>query len=81
MVRSKLTQQDCSLGGALALLHEEVGAITNAVTALGADWDSFVRRLERHVTQGQYEKAWTALQEFLIRKAPIDWCTDTSASR
>ena len=54
--------------GALALLEEEVRAITDAVTALNAEWDSLVQILERHVTQADYEKAWTALQEFLIRR-------------
>ena len=55
--------------GALPLLHDEFRAVTNTVTALGADWESLVRRLERHVTQGQYDDAWTTLQEFLIQKA------------
>jgi AraC-like DNA-binding protein len=55
--------------GALALLEEEVSAITNSVTPLGADWIALVRQLEQHVTLGDYEKAWTTLQEFLIRRA------------
>jgi len=55
--------------GALALLQEEVGAITNAVTAMGVQWDTLVQALERHVTQGEYDKAWTKLQEFLIGRA------------
>jgi AraC-like DNA-binding protein len=55
--------------GAIALLHDEFHATSNTVTALGADWYALVRLLESQVTQGEYERAWTALQEFLIRKA------------
>ncbi len=54
--------------GALALLEEEVRVITNAVTALGAEWDALVRTLECHVAQSDYDKAWASLQEFLIRR-------------
>src|SRR5262249_8293826 len=32
--------------GALALLHDNVGTITNAVTALGTDWDSLAEHLK-----------------------------------
>jgi len=54
--------------GALALLHDEVQAITNAVIALSAEWNSLVQRLEQYVMTGDYEKAWTTLQEFLIQR-------------
>jgi len=57
--------------GALALVQDAVPAISNAVTALGADWSTLVERLEHHVTQRRYEKAYTTLQEFLIQKALI----------
>jgi AraC-like DNA-binding protein len=55
--------------GALALLQDEISALTDAVTALGTDWDTLVKRLEHQVTQGRYAQAWTTLQEFLIQKA------------
>jgi AraC-like DNA-binding protein len=62
--------------GALALLQEEVSAGTGAVTAVGASWDTLVQHLESQVIQGQYEKAWTTLQDFLLPKAlprACDW--------
>jgi AraC-like DNA-binding protein len=57
--------------GALVLLQENVGTLTNAVTALGTDWDTLVPCLESDVTQGRYEQAATALQDFLIQKALV----------
>ena len=55
--------------GALALLHDNVGAITNVVTALGTDWDSLAERLKSQVKQGHYDAAVTCLEEFLIQRA------------
>lgn len=55
--------------GALALLRDEVGVRTDAVTAVGPGWESLVRRLASQVTQGHYEVAWKTLQDFLIPKA------------
>ena len=54
--------------GAMALLRDNVTALANAVTALGTDLGTLVQRLKSHVTQGQYEKARTALEEFLIQQ-------------
>jgi AraC-like DNA-binding protein len=62
--------------GAIALLHEEIEARVDTVTALGTGWNTLVQRLECQVTQGRYEEAWTTLQEFLIPKALLrvyDW--------
>src|SRR5262249_11892981 len=55
--------------GVLALLHDNVGAITNAVAALDRDWDSLAERLKPEVTQGHFDAAVTCLQEFLIQRA------------
>jgi AraC-like DNA-binding protein len=55
--------------GALALLQEEIRALTGAVTALGSGWDTLVQRLEYDVAQGRYEKASATLQDFLLPKA------------
>jgi len=55
--------------GALTLLHDNVGSITNAVTALGTDWDSLAERLKSQVTQGHYDAAVTSLEEFLVQRA------------
>jgi AraC-like DNA-binding protein len=57
--------------GALALLHEEVRALTNVVTGLGTGWDTLAQRLEYQVTQGRYPEASTTLQDFLIQKALV----------
>jgi len=57
--------------GAMALLQDNVTTLTNAVTALGADWDALVQRLKSQVTQGQYEQAKTILEEFLIQQALV----------
>ena len=54
---------------ALALVHDNVGKFTNAVTALGSDWDSLAERLKTQVTQGQYDAAVTILEDFLIQRA------------
>src|SRR5262245_39300869 len=55
--------------GALALLQDNVTALTNSVTALGSEWNALVQRLQSSVTQGQYEQAVTDLEEFLIQQA------------
>jgi AraC-like DNA-binding protein len=55
--------------GALALLHDNVQSLTDTVVALGADWDTLVRRLKSQVTQGGYEQAAKTLEEFLIQQA------------
>jgi AraC-like DNA-binding protein len=55
--------------GALALLEDEISALTGAVTALGASWNTLAQRLEHHVTQGRYDEASTTLQEYLMEKA------------
>jgi AraC-like DNA-binding protein len=52
--------------GALALLGDDLPPQGGAVTAAGAVWDALARRLEFHVSQGRYEEARAALQEFLI---------------
>src|SRR5262249_23162249 len=57
--------------GALALLEDNINALTNTVTALGPNWDSLVQRLQAQVTQGQYERAATILEEFLIQQALV----------
>jgi AraC-like DNA-binding protein len=57
--------------GALALLQDNVTALTNSMTALGTDWDALVQRLKSHVTLGRYEQAVTTLEEFLIQQALI----------
>jgi len=55
--------------GAFALLQNHVNSLTNAVTALGADWTSLIGVLKSHVALGRYEQAATALEEFLIQRA------------
>jgi AraC-like DNA-binding protein len=55
--------------GALALLQEEISAITGQVTALDTGWTTLEQRLESHVSQGRYDEAAATLQEFLIQKA------------
>jgi AraC-like DNA-binding protein len=55
--------------GALALLEDEISALTGAVTALGAPWNTLVQRLEHHLTQGRYDEASAILQDFLMQKA------------
>ena len=55
--------------GALALLQDEIRALTDRVTALGNGWERLTRRLKCEVAQGRYEEACTALQDFLIQKA------------
>ena len=55
--------------GALALLQDNVQSLTDTVVALGADWDTLVRRLKSQVTQGGYEQAAKTLEEFLIQQA------------
>jgi AraC-like DNA-binding protein len=55
--------------GALALLQEEISALTGAVTALGTGWDTLAERLEYQVVQGHYGEASATLQDFLIQKA------------
>jgi AraC-like DNA-binding protein len=57
--------------GALALLQEEISALTGAVTALGTGWDTLTQRLEDQVKQGRYEEASTTLQDFLIQRALV----------
>jgi AraC-like DNA-binding protein len=57
--------------GALALLQDNVSTLTNTVTALGADWDSLVQRLQLQVTHGQYEQGAASLEEFLIQRALV----------
>jgi AraC-like DNA-binding protein len=57
--------------GALALLQDKVGPLTNAITALGTEWDALAERLKREVTEKSYEKAATTLEEFLIQKALV----------
>jgi AraC-like DNA-binding protein len=54
--------------GVLALLQGDARGTNNAVTPLGAQWETLVRRLERLVLQGQYERAWQTLQRFLIQR-------------
>jgi AraC-like DNA-binding protein len=55
--------------GARALLHDNVIALSNTVTALGPDWDALVQRLQCQVMQGGYRQAAETLEEFLIRQA------------
>jgi AraC-like DNA-binding protein len=55
--------------GALALLQDEISALTGAVTALGAKWDTLRQRLECLVRLRRYEDASTTLQDFLIQRA------------
>jgi AraC-like DNA-binding protein len=57
--------------GALALLQDDVAPPANAMTALGADWDALLRRLQAHVTKGRYEQAAKALEEYLIARALV----------
>src|SRR5262249_26900 len=57
--------------GALALLQDNVHSLTNAVIALGADWDALVQRLNARVAQGDYEQAATTLEEFLIQQTMV----------
>jgi AraC-like DNA-binding protein len=54
---------------ARTLLQFEVEAITHAVTGLAAPWDALVQQLEAEVTEGRYDRARIALQEFLLQKA------------
>lgn len=57
--------------GAMALLQENVATLTNSMTALCPDWNALVQRLKSLVTQGQYEQAATALEEFLVQQALV----------
>src|SRR5262249_3987503 len=55
----------------MALLQENVATLTNSMTALCPDWNALVQRLKSLVTQGQYEQAATALEEFLVQQALV----------
>jgi AraC-like DNA-binding protein len=55
--------------GALALLEDEISALTGTVTALGPGWDALVEHLGHHIAEGRYEEASATLEEFLIQKA------------
>jgi AraC-like DNA-binding protein len=55
--------------GALALLQDNVTTLTNAVTALGPDWNGLVEHLKSDVMQGRYEQAVATLEEFLLHQA------------
>jgi AraC-like DNA-binding protein len=55
--------------GALALLQEEISALTDTVTAAGTGFDIVAQRLEQQVKQGRYEEASATLQDFLLQKA------------
>jgi AraC-like DNA-binding protein len=60
--------------GALALLQEEIGALTGAVTALGAGWDTLQERLACQVRHGHYEQASKILEDFLLQKTLTRAC-------
>jgi AraC-like DNA-binding protein len=55
--------------GALALLQEEVRALTGQIKDLDPSWNALARELQDHVTQGRYESAWHGLQDYLLQKA------------
>src|SRR5262249_24761265 len=56
---------------AFALLQDNVRSLTNAVMALGTDWDTLVQGLESHVEHGRYEQAAATLEEVLIQQALV----------
>jgi AraC-like DNA-binding protein len=55
--------------GALALLQDEVRALTGQIKSLDPSWNALARELENHVTEGRYEAAWHRLQDYLLQKA------------
>ena len=57
--------------GALALLQDNVGALTGTFTSPGPDWDELMPRLRGHVMEGRYETAARALEELLIQRALV----------
>lgn len=57
--------------GALALLQDNVGALSGAFTSPGPDWDELMPRLREHVLEGRYETAARALEELLIQRALV----------
>lgn len=54
--------------GALALLQEEVRALTGQIKNLGQPWNSLTRELQTHIKQGDYESAWRRLQDYLLQR-------------
>jgi AraC-like DNA-binding protein len=57
--------------GAMALLQDNVGALTGAFTSPGPDWDGLMPRLRAHVMDGRYETAARSLEELLIQRALV----------
>jgi AraC-like DNA-binding protein len=55
--------------GALALIEDEVRALTGQIKDLDPSWDTLARELKDHVTEGRYESAWQRLQDYLLQKA------------
>jgi AraC-like DNA-binding protein len=55
--------------GALALLQDEVRALTGTIKNLDPGWNTLAEQLKEHVTEGRYEAAGACLQDYLIQKA------------